>query len=1153
MGSACCDSNSLETCGCDAQRNLAMPPEHGIPAGEACISIPVVNPEVEECLPLPIPAICEESTKTSPAESEGPELPSLQELRRQAGRGGDCGAGQKAAIWLPSAIPRCTQMPRMPRGDSMADIEEGTLPSQANSAGTPHVAVVRKLIKWRLEARAPRPIRSAGGVLQLFVPPRLKAMASSAARDISVAARVHTGATVAVVIPRGVPLPTEAELAKRSLRHPANVRGWATLTDGSALGLMQVMFEQNVEPVRRYRRPSYGTMLPEGDLGWANHGQAKALYRAQIEIVKLLGSRVPVDKQAELRRAPRTDCHEVLSSALPGARMWPLHDPLVSRVFLLNISRERFRSFRSCIRLDRGLRFLDFTRLHYGEEVAFLFAWHSHYIYSLAAFVALTVPLIVARTVQGKGHIDHSMLPHSLISLLFGVALTEFWRPRAKRLVYRWHVHGDCTSRWHRLVLDLLESHAAKTTQHDQSTSDDERRMSEGNLEVASPLAAEDAAEGSSAAESSSLGDETSDEIPDEFEAGPPILQISNGAPVDSSTSEEADVSMTPEQMESRTPRPFQTRALTQLEAAAVDACIDTFGMRVSRPSMWRSLRCGNCWQDVKRLLKASLFFPVLLFEWLAILVFFSMIVWFEIWVIFDWGGCREYNMQFEGEDWECVSADMLRGFWGGVMGALPSIAEGALFELLLLISKVTAHGLISLFEFRTREQHDFAVVTIIFALEVVGKVGFILVLGLGFVPAWSSHHWSYCRRNWDYFIFGEWSLGCLKGQIPFEVRLKLFESVMKGPMWVSGLVGIMVKVLLPYIIGQWRRCVMGPTTYEDGCRRCRCRRFRLIRWILAPLDLILRVSMLILQVDCGAVGGLRLICRWPASLAKTQPPEKLATKDLGSEGRLGGFGSTGVGVSAACEAEVAQVRAAARRAKLSAVLLEGERKEHEPFDEYIELLLHFLWTSCFAIVWPLGCAFSIMNQLLELRFDCIKLLAVRRRRFPSTRHMSVAWVPRFAQIICHIGIVVNVALLMMPYRQLLIWSPGSCASTKDGRAAFLTHCANWQIASAFMGTWACFLVILLIAQRVFRRIAKHMTPSSRVSRPSPPLPRTPSPRSPTRKLNSLEFRSRRKSSSRSRRQRSASPSTRPPDVNSTFSVDSLDSLGMRAEAQNKH
>merc|ERR1712107_802376 len=45
------------------------------------------------------------------------------------------------------------------------------------------------------------------------------------------------------------------------------------------------------------------------------------------------------------------------------------------------------------------------------------------------------------------------------------------------------------------------------------------------------------------------------------------------------------------------------------------------------------------------------------------------------------------------------------------------------------------------------------------------------------------------------------------------------------------------------------------------------------------------------------------------------------------------------------------------------------------------------------------------------------KLLSVRRRRFPSTRFMSVIWVPRFLEVVCHVGIIINVGLLLLPYR----------------------------------------------------------------------------------------------------------------------------------------
>merc|ERR1719253_1437425 len=119
------------------------------------------------------------------------------------------------------------------------------------------------------------------------------------------------------------------------------------------------------------------------------------------------------------------------------------------------------------------------------------------------------------------------------------------------------------------------------------------------------------------------------------------------------------------------------------------------------------------------------------------------------MWVIFEWGGCRTYNEEAGLKEWGCLSADQLRGWTGLVMGALPSICEGAFFELLLVISKLTGQSLMSLYDFQTREQHDFGKVIVVFLLEVVGKVGFISVLGLGFVPSWGGQEWIECRSNW--------------------------------------------------------------------------------------------------------------------------------------------------------------------------------------------------------------------------------------------------------------------------------------------------------------------------------------------------------------------------------------------------------------------
>jgi len=839
---------------------------------------------------------------------------------------------------------------------------------------------------------------------QSTLPLRIRALGASSARDISVAARVHKGATVAVVLPPSMRPPKEPQLLTCGLSQPSDMKGWYRLTDGSCMGLLQL-------DARALSLDKVG----DDDTTWGNHGQARALHHTQVRTVKFLERYLPNEHAAELRNSPQNDYNDVLHRLLPGVRLWPLSDVLVSRVIAWNVASERCRSVTSSVRLDRGARFLDLARLHYGEEVAFLFAWHSHYLYTLAAFVVLTIPFIILRTSEGRGYIDRSMFPNSALTIVFGVLVTGLWDRRVKHLVHRWHVHGDSTTRWHHLVLNLLAS-AAKVDVSSEGASAGAASSGTGAVAAVGTPRSKGRAEVASLEEA--------------------VCDAGTGGGASS--------------FGSRLSWRAGSAGVMQLEQSAMTACRSAVG--------WES-RVQRSWHGrLKRILKAGIIIPMILVEWACILLFFTIIVWFEVWLIFDWGGCREFNLRSESEDWGCMSADQLRGIPGLIIGALPSICEGVFFELLLVISKFSARSLISLYDFSTREQSDFAVVLMVFIFEVVGKVGFISVLGLGFVPAWKTGHWTECYDNWDYLIFGDWSLGCLKGQIPFNVRLKLFESCMKGPMLVSGLIGILLKTLLPILLEWWRRGLV-------RSRICRCRRYRVVRCLLMPTDFILRVCLLIFQVDARAVGGPRLLCEWPASM-DDDVNDCRGPSPASSGGRspisFQGFGGEGSDTVAAAKTAAAEERARVKRSRLQDVLLEGDRREHEPFDEYIELLLHFLWTSCFAIVWPLGTVLSLLNQFLEVRFDCMKLLVVRRRRFPSSRHMSVAWVPRCALIVCHISIVVNISLLLLPYRQLLMWFPQGCtadlaiSTTSQG----LSSCTLPKIGGAFLVTWVIFLLI---------------------------------------------------------------------------------------------
>lgn len=422
-------------------------------------------------------------------------------------------------------------------------------------------------------------------------------------------------------------------------------------------------------------------------------------------------------------------------------------------------------------------------------------------------------------------------------------------------------------------------------------------------------------------------------------------------------------------------------------------------------------------------LLKGMLIVLMVLVEWAVLFGFFSCIVWFEMWVI----GCREYS-EVMGI-WDCLPADTWHDSLGFIVEALPSICEGVFFELILAISKIIARRFISHFEFPTLERRDFAIVSVIFFLEVVGKIGFVFLFAFAFVTPWSDTGNDACRRYWDYYVLGESSLACLKGKIPFEVRLNMLTSAMKGPMLVSGLVGIGVKTLLPFLLEKLR-CF------------CRCQYF-FCPVCFAPANFLLRALVLIFQADYSAVGGHQMLFRWPPTLEK----QGLS------------FGGLSEVIGSRCDGEdlehntVLSKTSATESDWLSSALLEGQRREYEPFDEYIELLLHFLWLLCFGFIWPFGCICALMNQFLEYRFDCMKLLCVRRRRIPSTRHMSVVWVPSASWIICHVGIIVNAALVTFPYRLPSHIFPVDCMPRTE-------TVANWPISLA---TFALIWILLLV------------------------------------------------------------------------------------------
>ncbi|CAK0901903.1 unnamed protein product, partial [Prorocentrum cordatum] len=429
-----------------------------------------------------------------------------------------------------------------------------------------------------------------------------------------------------------------------------------------------------------------------------NHGQAKSLTRLQVRITQLLECRARDEHlRSRIRNAPLNEIRELLSEAVPGARVWPLHDPLVSRLIAFNVTRGRCQGgLCSMLRLDRGGRFLDIARWHYGEEVAFLYAWQAHYVNMLGIFVVLSLPFIMYRTSVGKGNISWWMFPHSVITVFFGLMVTEMWKAKVAILVHRWRAHVDTRGRWQRLVTRVLEDdlesiRAAALREGAQMRRAALEDGAKGRVTIAKAVEAFEERVGWS------LPYRLKSVLDPSLEEEECLQDASRPYASRPAASQPVLTSSRPPRLSKLSAKQSSRVRLKELEESAAKACRDTLPV----PGLWRGappprtggrpLRCA----DLLRTAKTLLILPIILAEWTIIMAFFSWIVWFEVWVIFDWGGCKEVNMKAGDDEWKCLSADQERGWLGAVVGALPSIFEGVFFELLMLVSKLTANLLI--------------------------------------------------------------------------------------------------------------------------------------------------------------------------------------------------------------------------------------------------------------------------------------------------------------------------------------------------------------------------------------------------------------------------------------------------------------------------
>ncbi|KAK1285278.1 hypothetical protein QJS10_CPB20g00496 [Acorus calamus] len=106
-----------------------------------------------------------------------------------------------------------------------------------------------------------------------------------------------------------------------------------------------------------------------------------------------------------------------------------------------------------------------------------------------------------------------------------------------------------------------------------------------------------------------------------------------------------------------------------------------------------------------------------------------------------------------------------------------------------------------------------------------------------------------------------------------------------------------------------------------------------------------------------------------------------------------------------------------------------GAEFEDGLFDDFLELALQFGMIMMFACAFPLVFCFAALNNIMEIRTDALKLLAMMRRPAPRASATIGAWLNIF-QFLIVMAICTNCALLVCMYDEEGLWKiePGLAA-----------------------------------------------------------------------------------------------------------------------------
>jgi len=355
------------------------------------------------------------------------------------------------------------------------------------------------------------------------------------------------------------------------------------------------------------------------------------------------------------------------------------------------------------------------------------------------------------------------------------------------------------------------------------------------------------------------------------------------------------------------------------------------------------------------------LYFPAFVYTIVVTLLLLSVIQ-LKLWLAYSWGDCLRIRLQRE-----CMYAVTKHGLGGW----LANLGSNILLALIFLVLGPVARGLgvkiaqdYELSELRTKQ----VALNVGVTLEVLGKVGTFVFLGLVFVPKWVESEGTRrtnCNHMFGHAVFGESWFLCLHRQITVHERRQIFEDTMIGPLVVAPILIVTFRVFLPYV------------TYklDKLSRRTVC----CVEFCDSICDAVIRFFSYLFVYDKSFVGGLAFISQgWPFAAAN------------GSDEHIDPI---------------------ARHA-----LQQGAKKPFDPIHDVFFLKLSWLWMLFFLPVLPWGIFPTVVIWILEANNKLDEIMLVHRRSFPERARLIHPTLINFLNIVFVLAILWWAALLLLTY-----------------------------------------------------------------------------------------------------------------------------------------